>query len=138
MGKPTFCQFICPAGTLEGGIPLLITHPELRQTIGFLFSLKMFFLITTFIGCILVYRFFCRTLCPLGAIYGLLNKISIYHLEVDKEKCINCKKCAAICKMEIDPVKTPNSTECIRCGECTHICSKNAIHLGFHTQNSQH
>ena len=134
MGKPTFCQFICPAGTLEGGIPLLSTHPELRQTIGWLFSLKMVILIATILGCILIYRFFCRTLCPLGAIYGLMNKISIYHLEINKHKCVNCGKCKNICKMEVDPVKAPNSMECIRCGECAKICSKNAIYLGFKTQ----
>ena len=77
MGKPAFCQYICPAGTLEGGISLLSTHPELRQTIGGLFFLKIFILILTMIGCILIYRFFCKILCPLGAIYGLMNKISI-------------------------------------------------------------
>ena len=84
MGKPAFCQFICPAGTLQGGIPLLSTHEELRETIGSLFSLKMAILILTIAGCILVYRFFCRVICPLGAIYGLMNKVSIYHLEVNK------------------------------------------------------
>lgn len=136
MGKPAFCQYICPAGTLEGGIPLLSTHPELRQTIGGLFSLKMFLLILTIIGCILIYRFFCKTLCPLGAIYGLMNKISIYHLEIDKHTCVNCGKCKNICKMEVDPVKVPNSAECIRCGECAKACPKNAIHLGFKVRTS--
>lgn len=82
IGKPAFCQFICPAGTLEGGIPLLSMHDELRQTIGSLFSLKLTILIITIIGCILSYRFFCKTLCPLAVIYGLLNKISFYHLNV--------------------------------------------------------
>ncbi len=136
MGKPAFCQYICPAGTLEGGIPLLSTHPELRQTIGGLFSLKMFLLILTIIGCILIYRFFCKTLCPLGAIYGLMNKISIYHLEIDKHTCVNCGKCKNICKMEVDPVKVPNSAECIRCGECAKVCPQNAIHLGFKVRTS--
>ena len=117
MGKPAFCQYICPAGTLEGGISLLSTHPELRQTIGGLFFLKIFILILTMIGCILIYRFFCKILCPLGAIYGLMNKISIYHLEIDKHKCVNCGKCKNICKMEVDPIKASNSAECIRCGE---------------------
>ncbi len=131
MGKPAFCQFICPAGTLEGGIPLLSAHSELRQTIGFLFSLKMFILIATILGCIFIYRFFCKTLCPLGAIYGLMNRISIYHLKVDKNKCISCGKCAQICKMEVNPVKTPNSAECIRCGACALVCPKNAIYLSF-------
>ena len=34
MGDPAFCKYICPVGTLEGGIPLLSTHSELRQTLG--------------------------------------------------------------------------------------------------------
>ncbi len=136
MGKPAFCQYICPAGTLEGGISLLSTHPELRQTIGGLFFLKIFILILTMIGCILIYRFFCKILCPLGAIYGLMNKISIYHLEIDKHKCVNCGKCKNICKMEVDPIKAPNSAECIRCGECAKDCPQNAIHLGFKTNAS--
>lgn len=131
MGKPAFCQFICPSGTLFGGIPLLSTHPELQQTIGALFNLKMTILILTLAGCILIYRFFCKALCPLGAIYGLLNKISVYHLEIDTDKCMNCGKCAKICKMDVDPVKSPNSVECIRCGACAASCPAKAIHLGF-------
>lgn len=137
MGKPAFCQYICPAGTLEGGIPLLLTHPQLRQTIGPLFFLKMTILIITVAGCVLIYRFFCRTICPLGAIYGLLNKISAYHLEVDQHKCINCGKCAQTCKMEVNPVKTPNSAECIRCGACAQTCPKGAISLSFKTKTTR-
>ncbi len=131
MGKPAFCQFICPAGTLEGGIPLLGTHPELRQTIGSLFSLKMFILIATIICCIFIYRFFCKALCPLGAIYGIMNKVSIYHLEIDKNKCTGCGKCKNTCKMEVNPVEKPDSAECIRCGECVHACQAEALYLGF-------
>lgn len=131
IGKPAFCQFICPTGTLEGGIPLLAAHAELRQTIGPLFILKMTILIVTIIGCLLIYRFFCKVLCPLGVIYGMMNKISLYHLEVDRNKCINCGKCRNVCKMDVDPVKRPDSVECIRCGECALGCPKQAISMGF-------
>lgn len=131
MGKPAFCQYICPAGTLEGGVPLLLSHQALRQTLGSLFTLKMVILIGTVIGSVLIYRFFCKTLCPLGAIYGLLNRISIYRLEVDEHKCINCGKCSRICKMEVDPVRSPDSAECIRCGECAKACPEGAICVGF-------
>lgn len=134
MGKPAFCQFICPAGTLQGGIPLLSTHEELRETIGSLFSLKMAVLILTIAGCILVYRFFCRVICPLGAIYGLMNKVSIYHLEVNKHQCVNCGKCKNICKMEVDPVKQQDSAECIRCKECVAVCPNKAIQISFDTK----
>ncbi len=131
MGKPAFCQYICPAGMLEGAVPLLLSHETLRQTIGPLFTLKTVILIVTVTGCVLIYRFFCRTLCPLGAIYGLCNKISIYRLEVDADKCVNCGKCRRECGMEVDPVKTPDSAECIRCGECAKACPTGAICVGF-------
>jgi polyferredoxin len=137
MGKPAFCQYICPAGTLEGGIPLLSTHPELRQTIGSLFTLKITILVLTLLGCLFVYRFFCKTLCPLGVIYGLLNKISIYHLDVNKHQCVNCGKCSKVCKMDVDPLKSPNSVECIRCRECVSVCPTKAIHLGFKKSKSK-
>lgn len=131
MGQPAFCQYICPSGTLLGGVPLLSTHPELQQTIGALFSWKAFLLIVILIGCIACYRFFCKVLCPLGAIYGMLNKVSFYRLTVDRNKCISCGACARICKMDVDPVRNPQSAECIRCGACAAVCPVNAIHLGF-------
>lgn len=131
MGQPAFCQYICPAGTLSGGIPMIATHSELRATTGFLFGLKITILFITIIACIFLFRFFCKTLCPLGAIYGLLNKISIYHLEVDKKACIGCSKCARACKMDVDPVVNLNSAECIRCGACASACPKQAIQLKF-------
>lgn len=131
MGKPAFCQYICPAGTLEGGIPLLAAHEELRQTIGPLFFLKLALLLATIAGCVLIYRFFCRAACPLGAIYGLMNKISVCRLRVDGQKCVSCGKCRKICKMEVDPVKNPDSAECIRCGACAAACPADAIHIGF-------
>ena len=117
---------------------MLSTHSELQSTIGALFGLKMTILVLTIIGCILVYRFFCKVMCPLGAIYGLLNKISIYHLEVNKDQCVNCGKCAKICKMDVDPVKTPDSAECIRCGECAAACPAKAIYIGFGSGQKNH
>lgn len=131
MGQPAFCQYICPAGTLEGGIPLLTTHPELRQTIGALFGLKAAILVLTLIGCVFIYRFFCKMICPLGAIYGLLNKISMYHIKIDDDKCTECGRCAKVCKMDVDPAKNPNSAECIRCGKCAESCPSKAIYMGF-------
>ncbi|MDE7324563.1 MAG: 4Fe-4S binding protein [Lachnospiraceae bacterium] len=136
MGKPAFCQYICPSGTLFGGIPMTAAHSELRTTTGFLFGLKISILILTILACVFIFRFFCKTLCPLGAIYGLLNRISIYHLEVDRQSCIKCGKCARTCKMDVDPVTAPNSAECIRCGACAAACPKQAIRLGFTSAKS--
>lgn len=131
MGAPAFCEYICPAGTLEAGLPMLAKHPELRAIIGSLFSVKMLILIITLVGCVIVCRFFCKVMCPLGAIYGILNKISVYHMEINKDSCISCGKCQAVCPMDVNPVTNPNSAECIRCGKCTACCPKEALSFSW-------
>ncbi len=130
-GDPLFCKYICPAGTLEGGIPLILTHPELRKALGWLFSWKMAVLIAVVTGSIFVQRFFCKILCPLGAFYAICNHFSFYHISVDQKKCIHCDRCEAVCPMDVDPVKTPCSGECICCGRCAAHCPASAITLGY-------
>lgn len=132
ISSPTFCKYICPAGTLEGGVPLLLTNPSLRASIGLLFSWKMFILVLVIVGSIFIYRPFCRYLCPLGALYAIFNPISIYRYEVDMNKCSGCKTCLQQCKLEIDVYKNPNSLECIRCGECVKACPSDAISKRFY------
>ncbi len=127
IGKPTYCEYICPVGTLQGGLPLLASHSELAEAIGGIFSLKVSILIMVIIGCLFVKRFFCKVMCPLGALYGLLNKISIHHITTDKSLCVSCGKCAEVCDMDVDPVVEERSAECIRCGKCISSCPKNAI-----------
>ena len=131
LGAPAFCEYICPAGTLEGGIPMLLTHPELRGQLGGLFILKAAILAVTVAGCIVCCRFFCKVMCPLGAIYGLLNKVSLYRVHIDREGCVSCGKCSDMCPMDIDPVAEPDSAECIRCGKCMAACHVKAISVGF-------
>lgn len=131
IGDPMFCKYICPAGLLMGGVPLLVGDENLRDVIGPIFSIKLVILVCVIVGCVFVWRFFCKVLCPLGAVYGILNKISFYRLYVDENACVRCGKCAKTCKMDIDPVDNPNSMECIRCGACAKECPKKAIHLGY-------
>lgn len=131
MGDPFFCKYICPAGTLEAGIPLIILNPSLRQAIGAIFSWKVFLLLLTIVASIFIARPFCRFICPLGAIYGMFNPISFYKLRVSDEKCVRCNKCTKACPIVIETYKTPNSPECIRCGECIQACPTNAITSSF-------
>lgn len=131
VGEPWFCKYLCPAGTLEGGIPLLLRNESLRAMVGFLFSWKMAILIAIVVLSVLLYRPFCKYLCPLGAIYGLLNKCSFYQMRVDKRSCTRCGACERSCKMGVEILKNINSTECIRCGACRNACPHGAIHSGF-------
>lgn len=131
LGEPWFCKFICPAGTIEGALPLMAVNESLRAAAGLLFAWKLFLAAVIVAMCIVLYRFFCRFMCPLGAIYGLLNRFSLYRLSVDRRKCTNCKTCSHVCKLDVEPCKTPNSAECIRCGDCRRTCPNRALSAGF-------
>lgn len=131
LSTPYFCKYICPAGTLEGGVPLLLANKPLRSAVGLLFTWKMAILIAVIVASILIFRPFCRYLCPLGAFYSLFNPISFYRYSVNQTKCTRCGRCAKACKMDIDVFQTPNALECIRCGECVKVCPEQAISCSF-------
>lgn len=133
MGDPFFCKYICPQGVLEGAIPLSLVNEGIRAALGTLFVQKLFILLAVVALSILFYRPFCKWICPLGAFYALLNKISLLEIKMDEQKCVSCGKCAASCKMDVDVRKTPNHAECIRCGKCITACPADALcfHYGF-------
>ena len=127
MGNPFFCKYLCPQGVLEGAIPLSLVNGSIRAALGSLFHWKLAVLIAVAVLSVLFYRPFCKWLCPLGAFYALFNKVSLLQMQVDKNKCVSCGKCARACKMDVDVTKHPNHTECIRCGMCVNACPTGAI-----------
>ena len=127
MGDPFFCKYLCPQGVLEGAIPLAAVNSGIRAALGALFSWKLGILIAVVVLSVLFYRPFCKWLCPLGAFYALLNKVSLLGMKVDKHKCVSCGKCAKACKMDVDVTKSPDHAECIRCGMCIRACPTNAV-----------
>ena len=131
MGDPFFCKYLCPQGVLEGAIPLATVNSGIRAALGALFSWKLGILITVIVLSVLFYRPFCKWLCPLGAFYALLNKVSLFGMKVDKHKCVSCGKCAKACKMDVDVTKAPDHTECIRCGMCVRACPTNAVSFRY-------
>ena len=131
IAPPYFCQYICPAGTLGGGIPLLLTNPSLRQAAGALFQWKALVLAAVVIASAVIHRPFCKYLCPLGAFYALFNRFSFYQMHLDKGKCVGCGKCERSCPMDVEVTKNINSPECIRCGKCRSVCPAGAVSSGF-------
>ena len=131
MGDPFFCKYLCPQGVLEGAIPLSVANSGIRAALGTLFTWKLGILIAVIVLSVLFYRPFCKWLCPLGAFYALLNKVSLFQMKVDKGKCVSCGKCAKACKMDVNVTKTPNHTECIRCGMCVRACPTNAVRFRY-------
>ncbi len=125
-GIPSFCKYICPAGVLEGAIGLLshVDNSAELLNLGPLFAWKFSLFVTIILLCIFISRFFCRFLCPLGALYGLFNRFSILGIKLERDKCVDCGRCHAKCKVDIKHV---GDHECINCGECIDVCPTNAI-----------
>ena len=127
MGDPFFCKYVCPQGVLEGAIPLAIANAGIRSALGQLFTWKLVVLIAVVVLSVLFYRPFCKWICPLGAFYALMNKVSLLGIRVDACKCVSCGKCSKVCQMDVDVVRAPNHAECIRCGKCIGACPVDAI-----------
>ena len=125
---PGFCKYVCPAGTLEGAVGLLASpaNDGLFSMLGLLFTRKAVILVAVGLACIFCYRAFCRFLCPLGAIYGLFNRIALTGVRVDAGRCNGCGACVRGCPMD---VRRGGDRECISCGRCAALCDQGAIAL---------
>ena len=129
--EPTFCKYLCPAGLLEAGLPLTGLDPSFAALRGPLFYVKLGILIAIVLLALVVFRPFCKYLCPLGAFYGLFNGAGFCRMQVADDKCVRCGKCQNACPMEVDVLNHPNSPECIRCGRCLDACPHDAISCGY-------
>lgn len=121
LALPAFCKYICPSGTLLGAGGLLANenNNDMFSMLGPLFTWKFCLLVVIVVACVFIYRAFCRFLCPLGALYGLFNKISLLGIKLDKPSCNDCGRCIDRCKMDIRHV---GDHECISCGDCIGVC----------------
>ncbi len=74
-------------------------------------------------------RFWCRTLCPLGALLGVFARFSILKLEKYSEKCTQCQLCTKTCQGAASPIPDLewDPTECMFCFNCFHACPEDAV-----------
>ena len=89
------------------------------------------------IGMIAIPRFWCRYLCPVGALSSLFNKVSFLHLYKDQSKCTKCNYCLDVCPTRVESIVTESEqvrigdTSCTFCGECIEACPEKALSVKF-------
>ncbi len=90
-------------------------------TTPLLWSVLITFLITS----MLVQRFWCKYLCPLGVLRAVSNKIAPLRIFIDQDRCTSCHRCDADCPVDIAPIpENMRSLECVQCLECLETCTR--------------
>ncbi len=73
-------------------------------------------------------RWWCRTMCPGGALYGLIGWPRLLRVKLRGDRCTSCGKCEPVCQLGLDPVTQSDGIECDNCGECVRKCPEQALH----------
>jgi len=119
--------------------------PGLNNNSGRLYLKQPLFHGGTFLGMIFLAvlfanrflpRFWCRAVCPLGALLGLLSFRPFFSIWRDVDRCTDCKKCLAHCHGGCDPDTAVRTAECHLCLNCIEDCPEDAIHYGLSSLSS--
>jgi ferredoxin len=79
-------------------------------------------------------RFYCRFVCPLGALYGVLGRFALWRVGRKKAECSQCRLCDSRCEGACDPAGRIRTPECVLCFNCLYSCNDDL--MGFNTFQS--
>ena len=92
------------------------------------YILGVIILLAIMVGMVFADRFFCRFLCPMGAVFSLLPVLPFFKIRRNKDKCIKgCKACQKVCPSDLElPYEGTweQNGDCFQCGKCIDICPK--------------
>ncbi len=100
---------------------------ELKST-SFEFLYASLFLLMLVVAAALRPRWYCNTLCPSGAIYGMIAQNSFINIKVN-ENCVNCGQCAKICPAYCINNGIIDKNLCVSCYECVGKCTFGALNI---------
>lgn len=126
--SPAYCIWLCPFKTVTEYVKITSVQ-VLIQTIIF---------VSLFIGLVIVLplltkkRTQCGLFCPFGAFQSATNKLNVFELRIDQDKCVNCNKCIKACPtFSIDDESLSRGkvkTSCTKCGKCVDVCPQKALY----------
>jgi polyferredoxin len=124
---PTYCGWLCPFKAVTE-FEAVTSAKVLVQTVIF---------VALFVGLVIVLpiltkrRTQCGLFCPMGAFQSLTNKLNIFDVRIDPEKCVQCGRCENLCptfSISRDSIqKGRTCVTCTKCGRCVDECPRNAI-----------
>lgn len=129
VAEPTYCSWLCPFKAVTENERIVDTITLIKNiifTITFASLVIILPLLTT-------KRIQCATFCPMGALLSLFNKINIFQVKNNTNKCIGCGKCDKACPMLAIEKHCPTLT-CSKCGKCVDICPTGAMR--FHIKGT--
>lgn len=140
-GFPVFC-LVCPVGLLFASIFAFIRLIAYNELIIDIVIFPLLIVLE-----LLVLRKWCSSLCPIGALLGLVSRFNKTFIPtIDAEKCIStqethCNACHNACNFDIDLVHGLGDgaiSDCVKCGECANHCPTQAISFPFSAKNGTH
>ena len=102
------------------GLPLLPRYYEGAWLIGAIFVIALLLNLR-------VPRFYCRFVCPLGALLGLLSRFAIWRIGRTEEGCTGCRQCERNCEGACEPTEQIRISECVMCLNCLDDCRHDAV-----------
>jgi polyferredoxin len=131
---PVYCEWLCPFKTVTE-FEEITSFKTLVQTIIFV---SLFIALVIVLPMLTKRRTQCSLFCPFGAFQSFTNKINVFDVRVDREKCVKCGQCIRTCPTfsiddhTIDRGKT--GITCMKCGRCVDRCPNGA--LFFHVRGA--
>ncbi|MCX7704386.1 MAG: 4Fe-4S binding protein [Planctomycetota bacterium] len=136
-----FCKS-CAVASIEASIPHLVLslsgESEIRvRFVSLSFMVHILTLALAVGGVVIEKRFWCRYICPMGAVLALFNRVSLVTIRHDRGRCDSKEKrcsaeCIKICPMGVTGIgkrRFIDSGDCIRCGACVDVCPNRELRL---------
>jgi ferredoxin-type protein NapH len=119
LGTQVFAE-VYPPRVLSGELYLWISFGLFGAGTWFLLAIVVF---EVFVS----ERFWCRYVCPGGALYSLLGRYRLLRIKVKQSACTSCEKCQPVCEFGLDPMRGEMGQECNNCGLCIRACAPKAL-----------